>query len=90
MPKLSRYSLGNKIDDLFLGFIETVYFALYSSKENRDTSIQRMSKRLDLLKLFLQIGWEVNLLDNKKYSAVSIPLSEVGKIIGEWKKQTKE
>lgn len=49
-----------------------------------------MSNKLDLLKLFLQIGWEVKLLDNKKYSAVSIPLTEIGKIIGEWKKQIKE
>lgn len=35
----------------------------------------------------MQIAWEVKILDNKKYTALSIPLAEIGKIIGGWKKQ---
>jgi hypothetical protein len=86
--KISRYSLGIKIDNAFLELIELAYFAVYSPKTNELLIIvEQLSKKLDSLKLFLRIAWEIKLLDNKKYSALSIPLAEIGKIIGGWKKQ---
>src|SRR3989344_1405903 len=86
LPKLSRYAIGNRIDSRFLEFIESVYFGLYSPKENRNLVIEEISRKLDALKLLLRISWEIRILDTKKYSTLSIPLAEIGKIIGGWKK----
>jgi hypothetical protein len=86
--KISRYSLGVKIDNSFIELIELAYFAVYSPKTDELLiKIEQLSKKLDSLKLFLQIAWEIKLVDNKKYAALSIPLAEIGKIIGGWKKQ---
>ncbi|MEK7134943.1 MAG: four helix bundle protein [Patescibacteria group bacterium] len=47
--------------------------------------------KLDLLKFFLQISWEVKVLDNKKFILLSEKLNEIGKMIGGWLRQlTKE
>ena len=40
--------------------------------------------KLDLLKFFLQISWEIKALDNKKYITLSEKLGEIGKMIGGW------
>ena len=90
LTKLHRYSLGVKIDEKFLEFIDAVFFSVYSSKESRASSIRIVSQKLDLLKLSLRIAWEIKVFDDKKYSVISIPLAHIGKIIGGWKQQLRK
>ncbi|MEK7576902.1 MAG: four helix bundle protein [Patescibacteria group bacterium] len=40
--------------------------------------------KLDMLKFFLQVGWELKALDNKKYIMLIERLNEIGKMIGGW------
>ncbi|MDP2812282.1 MAG: four helix bundle protein [bacterium] len=43
--------------------------------------------RLNALKYFLKIAWELKAIDNKKYALLSTAINEVGKMLGGWKKQ---
>lgn len=88
IPRLSRYTLGEKINNLFIEIAELILAAGYTSKEHKHLAIQKASIRLDALKFFLQIAWELKALDNKKFSAVSLPLVEVGKMLGGWQKHS--
>ncbi len=45
------------------------------------------SSVVDMLKFFLQLGWEIKVLDNSKYVALSEPLDEVGRMLGGWLRQ---
>ena len=83
-PRLSKFSLGAKIDSLFTDVIELIYLAKYAGLDQKYTFVVRTSTKLDLLKFFLQIAWEVKCLDHRKYSALSNPLNEIGKDIGSW------
>ena len=87
IPRLTRYSLGEKINDLFIELSELILTASYTAKEQKWPIIQRASVRLDTLKFFLQIGWELKALDNKKFAELSQPLVEIGKMLGGWQKQ---
>jgi hypothetical protein len=87
IPRLTRYSLGEKINDLFIELAELILMASYTAKEQKGPVIQRASVRLDTLKFFLQIGWELKALDNKKFAELSQPLVEIGKMLGGWQKQ---
>jgi hypothetical protein len=87
IPRLTRYSLGEKINDLFIELSELILTASYTAKEQKGPVIQRASVRLDTLKFFLQIGWELKALDNKRFAELSQPLVEVGKMLGGWQKQ---
>lgn len=44
-------------------------------------------RKLDTLKILLLILWETKSLDTKKYAALSIPLEEIGRMLGGWNGQ---
>ena len=88
-PKDSRQTLGQKIDGLFLEVIENIIKAGYSDKAEKEIFLKRASVKLDLLKLFLQVSWEIKALDNKKYINLSEKLNEVGKMLGGWLRSVK-
>ena len=88
-PRDSRQTLGQKIDNLFLEVIENVVKAGYSDKAEKEIFLKRASVKLDLLKFFLQVAWEIKSLDNKKYINLSEKLLEVGKMLGGWIKSIK-
>jgi len=83
-PKKSRYTLGAKIDTLFIDTIELLFIASYLGKEQKLPYLQKAGGKLDLLKFFLQIAWELKAIDNNKYIILSRQLDEIGKMIGGW------
>jgi len=76
-------------------FTETIETTLSASRLNREQKlafVQKASAKLDLLKFFLRLAWEIKALDNKKYLTLSERLDEIGRMLGGWLKQltTKE
>lgn len=88
-PKTSRYTLGSKIDSLFIETVESVIKALHLSKGEKLIYLIQASVKLDLLKFFLQTAWEIKALDNKKYIRLSEKLDEIGRMLGGWIKSLK-
>jgi hypothetical protein len=88
-PKHSKHTLGAKIDFLFLETIEFIAKANYADKIEKIISLKRASVKLDLLKFFLQVAWEIKCLDNKKYISLSEKLNEIGRMLGGWIKSIK-
>lgn len=86
-PRLSRFTLGTKIDSLFAEIVELLFLAGYTSKSQKLVIVQRAATKLDALRFFLNIAWEIKALDGKKYIRLSEPLTEVGKMLGGWRKQ---
>ncbi|MDO8557062.1 MAG: four helix bundle protein [Candidatus Jorgensenbacteria bacterium] len=87
IPKTSRYTLGAKIDLFFLEIIEYIFSAAFITRHERLMRINGAVTKLDLLKFFLQIAWEIKSLDTKKYIALSEKLDETGRMLGGWIKQ---
>jgi len=85
-PKQNRYTLGNKIDSVFLTAIEFSFLASYASKDTKLIHLERCISRVDLLKLLLHLAWEIRALDTQKYVALSESLQEVGRMLGGWRK----
>jgi len=87
IPKTARYTLGGKIDSYFTDTIEHIVSATYLPKERKGASIQAAIAKLDTLKFFLQVAWEIKALDTKKYGLLSERLYEIGKMLGGWNRQ---
>lgn len=87
IPKTSRYTLGSKIDLLLLEIIEYIFSAASVTQHERLVRINSATTRLDLLKFFLQVAWEIKALDTKKYIILSEKLDETGRMLGGWIKQ---
>ena len=87
LPKNKRYSLGQKIDWLFIEAIEAIATASFLIKGEKLPFVRRAIQKLDTLKILLMILWESKSLDNKKYLALSNKLDEVGRMLGGWNGQ---
>lgn len=85
LPKKSKYSLGGKIDDVFLECIDLIFTASFQEKAKKLLYVEKVTTRFDLLKFLIRILWELKLLDDKKYIAISTELDEIGRMIGGWR-----
>jgi len=89
IPKIVRYSLAKKIDDLFTDCIELSLLASYLPKDNKPTIIVRLNAKHETLKFFVKLLWEIKAIDTNKFTSLANLLSEIGKMIGGWMKYTK-
>ena len=87
LPKTQRYSLGQRIDTLFVEIIEAVATASFLRREEKLPYVRRAIQKLDALKILLMVLWETKTLDNKKYATLSSPLDEIGRMLGGWNGQ---
>jgi len=86
IQRLSRYTLGAKIDGLFVEAVETILLAGFAPRERKLPHIDVAIVKIDALKFFLKLAWELKLVDHKRYAALTVPLAEIGKMLGGWRK----
>lgn len=87
LPKKFRCTLGDKIDSLFIEILELLFTASYQNIESKLPTIETAIKKTDVLKFFLQIAWDIQALDDKKYILLSEQTQELGRMVGGWKRQ---
>lgn len=75
------------MDNLFIETIEAIASATFLSKTEKQPWVRLAIRKLDTSKVLLLILWETKSLDTKKYVALSLPLEEVGKMLGGWNGQ---
>lgn len=83
-PKPLRYSIGIKIDNLFVEIIEALSVAGFLQKSDKLLYLKKSIMKTDLLKVFAHIAWQMNLLELKQYANFSEKLDMIGKMIGGW------
>lgn len=86
-PKANRFTLGSKIDDVFLAAIQYCFLASYSAQPEKHILVDRGITQVDLLKLLLQLAWDIKALDTNKYAHLSEHLVEIGRMLGGWRRQ---
>ncbi len=87
IPKTQKYSLGNRIDKIFVEVMEAVIGASFLPKTEKIPFVKAAIRKLDLLKIFVMILWETKTLNDNRYSALSLPLDDAGKMLGGWNGQ---
>lgn len=75
-----------KIDTLFTDLIELLIRASYAEKGQKLNLVNHAIIELNTLKYFLQLMWEMKLLDHRTFGSLSRPLHETGKMMTGWKK----
>lgn len=56
-PKNLRFTLGEKIDLIFISILEYLFIASYQSKDEKLPTLSQALKKTDLLKFFLRVSW---------------------------------
>lgn len=86
-PKTSRYTLGTKIDGLIIETAGLLFTASWKKEALKLPYLQKSEIKIDELKFFLRFAWEITVLDDKKYIALSKLVDEIGKMLGGWQRQ---
>jgi hypothetical protein len=71
--------------------LEFIFRATFAHDKFEKLSIVSQSiAKTDLLKFFLQLGWEHKVLNHSIYGKIILQLDEVGRMLGGWKKNLQE
>lgn len=84
MPKQDRHTVGEKIQNICLEFLENLIYASRTDKKNKFGYLEQTAAKLDLLKLLLRLAEDTKSISTKRYLALSEKLQEIGKMLGGW------
>ena len=84
LPRLTRYTLAIKVDNLFSDLIALTLTAQYAKRDQKPVLLLQMSERLDYLKYFITILWEAKGMETSQYSPLSQKLFSAGNMLGKW------
>jgi len=91
VSKIDRHTIGVRIDEIFLSLLETIFKATFAfDKFEKLSLVSQAISKTDLLKFFLQIGWEQKVLNQTLYGNIIIQLDEIGRMLGGWKKSLQD
>ena len=86
IPKSSRYTIGARVENIFLDLLELSYTTYFNQKEEKFHNLSICISKLDILKFFVSIMWEAKLISHKQYEDIAVRLDEIGKMLWGWKK----
>ena len=84
LPKVHRYTVGERVDALFIEIIEAISGAEFLPRDKKLPFVAVAIRKLNTLLLLLMILWETKSLRDKKYIALSTQLDDIGKMLGGW------
>ena len=87
IPKFHKYTLGQKIDTIFIEAIEGIAIATFLPREEKHPWVKLVIRKVDTLKILLMVLWEAKSIDNKKYLNISEKLDEIVRMLGGWNGQ---
>jgi len=84
--KTDKYTLGEKMKSTVLDILELLMEAEVAKRDWKETSLQKVNRKLGILKLFIRLAHETKSLDDKKYLLLSERCLELGRMLGGWLK----
>ena len=86
VPRMSRYTIGATIDELFIKSISLSLRANFARRDQKRTIIIEISDTLDQLKYFLTILLELKAIQQNRYADIAQRLVKIGGDLGKWLK----
>ncbi|MBI4120557.1 MAG: four helix bundle protein [Parcubacteria group bacterium] len=84
LPKLERYTLGQKIENIILEILELILSASYLPKYKKGEAIRKASDKTDLLKYLVRIAYDTKSINIKRYLLIEEKVLEIGRMLGGW------
>lgn len=84
LSKSIRFGIGAKIEDYFTESLKSIYQAVYTRGESKVLHIKKAQECLDLIKFFLHIGWELKIIEEKKFIILNEKLIASSKMLHGW------
>lgn len=86
MPRTERFGIGTKIDSFFLELFDLLRNAAYANPYDKIPLLEKAITKIDGIRFFLQLSWELSLMHNNHYAVIAKDIEEIGRMVGGWKK----
>ncbi|HOU43344.1 MAG TPA: diversity-generating retroelement protein Avd [Anaerolineaceae bacterium] len=86
-PRVHRFGLGERIQQLALNFQDTLVAAGKSHGSRRIEYLQKADIQLEQMRVWLRFSRDNNLLTINQYEHGARLVTEIGKLLGTWLKQ---
>lgn len=90
VPKQDRFTIFERVDTVTLDIIEGILLASSQQKAIKLPTLERVSLKLNMLRIFIRLMKDTKALDLKKYIALESVTDEIGRMLGGWIKSIKE
>ena len=87
-PKSEKFSLVSDYKRTLFDFIGLIITA--QKKYYKKTTLQDADVKLETLRIFNDLSYDLHCIDIKKYENISKMLDEIGRLLGGWIKKQKE
>lgn len=83
-PKSERFRLAKQINDSLFSFQECLFRLVYAG--DKQTAFTQADIELAKLKVYVRLSKEMALTTMKQYEYISLITTEIGRLLGGWKK----
>ena len=90
ITKQDRHSIWQRCESIILDILEGILLASQTYKSEKVPILEKVSLKLNFLRVFLRLMKEVRVIDNKKYISLEEPVDEIGRMLGGWIKSLKD
>lgn len=90
VPKQDRHTIWQRCENIILEILESILLASQTYKSDKLPILEKVSIKLNFLRVFLRLMKEVKTIDNKKYTALQELIDEIGRMLGGWIKSNRE
>lgn len=87
IEKSLKYSIGLKVDNLYIEILEKLTEAQYSMKEKKLPPIETAIIKIDVLKFLIFTLYEVKGISETIFISLSNEIDELGRMLFGWKNQ---
>ena len=84
VPKQDRFTLFGRVDNTALDVIEGILLASGQQKAAKLPALERVSSKLNMLRVFIRLMKDTKAIDPKKYVAIESSIDEIGRMLGGW------
>ena len=84
VPKADRYTVYERCEHNILTMLELLLEASYGEKARKSAILEKISVKMNVLRMFVRLMKETKTLDTKKYTALQLVIDEIGRMLGGW------
>jgi hypothetical protein len=86
LPKHYKFTLGDRAQSVVSDLLELVVEAYYSPPAAKKPLLQRTNIKIELLRHYLRLGYELSCYPSTTLVRMAEPLDEIGRMTGGWLK----
>mgnify|MGYP002075372893 CR=1 FL=1 len=89
IPKIDRFTLWQRSENAALDILQDLLHVGYLRPDRRPERLTIISAKLDMLRMFLRLAFDVKAINQKRYIFFQEALDEIGRMLGGWIKSFK-